>query len=179
MRTLSLKRNLAICYLILSATPVAAEDWPHWRGPGRNDIVAEASGWTSKGWAGDHAIWKANVGEGASSPIIVGERLFVMGWRDEQDFVHCLNAETGKENWSISYKCPQYGRLATGDEGLFSGPTSTPEYDAASGFLYTLSCDGDLNCWDTNKRGSLVWSLNFHEQYSVKRRPRVGRSGLR
>jgi outer membrane protein assembly factor BamB len=164
---------------LLLSTPLAAEDWPHWRGARRNDIVAESSGWTAKGWFANRPSWKHNVGEGTTSPIIVGERLFVMGWRDQQDSVYCLNATTGKEIWSVSYKCPQYSRLATGDEGLYSGPTSTPEYDAATGFLYTLSCDGDLNCWDTNRRGVRVWSVNLYEKYSVERRPRVGRSGLR
>lgn len=165
--------------VICSTVPLVAEDWPHWRGPNRNDIVAESSGWTAKGWIENRPSWKAKVGEGSSSPIVVGERLFTMGWRDQQDSVYCLNAATGKEIWSVSYECPQYGRVATGDEGLYSGPTSTPEYDKATGFLYTLSCDGDLNCWDTNQRGSRVWGINLFEEYSVGRRPRVGRSGLR
>ena len=40
------------------------------------------------------------------------------------------------------YDSPRFGRLAEGDQGLYSGPTSTPEFDAASGLLFTLSCDG-------------------------------------
>jgi len=116
----------AVCYLSLSGALLTAEDWPHWRGPNRNDIVGESSGWTAEGWRSSASAWKQNVGEGSTSPIVVGECLYVMGWRGQKDFVHCLNAKTGKEEWSVSYKCPQYGRLATGDEGLYSGPTSTP-----------------------------------------------------
>jgi outer membrane protein assembly factor BamB len=102
-----------------------------------------------------------------------------MGWRDQHDVVSCLQAATGEEDWSVSYKCPRYGRQATGDEGLYSGPTSTPEYDDETGYLYTLSCDGDLNCWDTARRGQRVWGVNLYDDYKVDRRPKVGRSGHR
>lgn len=170
---------VVLCCLVLPYTAILADDWPHWRGPNRNDLISESSGWTADGWRSSESAWKLNVGEGSTSPIVVGNRLFVMGWRDAKDFVYCLDAKTGKEHWSVSYKCPKYGRLATGDEGLYSGPTSTPEYDEATGFLYTLSCDGDLICWDTNHRGQRVWRLSLYDTYSIHRRPKVGRSGQR
>ena len=66
-----------------------------------------------------------------------------------------------------------------GDQGLYGGPTSTPEYDRETGLLYTLSCDGDLNCWDTQRRGERVWGVNLYERYNVQRRPKIGRSGRR
>ena len=167
------------CYLVLHCGTLVADDWPHWRGPNRNDISGESSGWTTDGWGLTDSAWKKNVGEGSTSPIVVSDRLFVMGWREQKDFVYCLDAKTGEENWSVSYKCPQYGRLAMGDEGLYSGPTSTPEYDESTGFLYTLSCDGDLICWDTNNRGQRIWSVNLYDTWSIHRRPKVGRSGQR
>ncbi len=170
---------IVFCHLIFPDIGVFSDDWPHWRGPNRNDITSESSGWTADGWRSAESAWKQNVGEGSTSPIVVGDRLFVMGWRDEKDFVYCLDAKSGREVWSVSYKCPQYGRLATGDEGLYSGPTSTPEFDEATGFLYTLSCDGDLICWDTNHRGQRIWSVNLYDSYSIHRRPKVGRSGQR
>ncbi len=168
-----------ICCLTLVSSQVRADDWPCWRGPTRNDITAESSGWTGKAWHSSDVAWKQNVGEGSTSPIVVGDLLYVLGWGDSQDSLHCLEAETGKEKWTVRYKCPQYGRLAKGDEGLYSGPTSTPEYDKSTGFLYSLSCDGDLICWDTSHQGQRIWSVNLYESYSIRRRPRVGRSGQR
>jgi outer membrane protein assembly factor BamB len=159
--------------------PLEAADWPHWRGPNRNDVVSDPSGWTGDGWLATRATWTKNVSEGSSSPIVVADRLFVMGWREQRDYVYCLQASTGKEIWSVSYECPRYGRQATGDEGLYGGPTSTPEYDEATDYLYTLSCDGDLNCWDTSQGGRQVWSANLYDRYQVKRRPKIGRSGQR
>lgn len=156
-----------------------ADDWPHWRGPNRDGIVAEPSGWRDGKWLAAEPRWRTQVGEGSTTPLVVGDRIFVMGWSDQQDTLYCLDADSGRDIWSVRYPCPRYGRQATGDEGLYAGPTSTPEYDPSSGYLYTLSCDGDLHCWDTREQGRRIWHRNLYESYSVPRRPRVGRSGRR
>lgn len=179
MRVFPAGLAVVFCSAVFASAAGLGDDWPHWRGPHRNDIIDQVSGWSAGGWLAAESAWKHNVGEGSTSPIVVDDRLYVMGWRDQKDFVYCLDAKTGKEDWSVSYQCPQYGRLATGDEGLYSGPTSTPEYDVATGFLYTLSCDGDLICWDTNDRGRRIWSVNLYDTYTIHRRPKVGRSGQR
>ena len=170
---------ITVCFLLMPIRPAAADDWRHWRGTNRNDIVSESSGWSKDGWLPPEATWKQDVGEGSTSPIVVGNRVFVLGWRNNQDVLSCLDSKTGTLLWSNSYDCPRYGRYATGDEGLYSGPTSTPEYDESTGLLYTLSCDGNLNCWDTNQQGKLVWSGSLYDRFQIGRRPRVGRSGLR
>lgn len=169
----------ALITIGLLSTVAFAGDWPHWRGPNRNDIITESSGWTEEGWLVSQPKWESNVGEGSSSPLVIGDRLFAMGWRDQKDTVYCLHAATGVEIWSVSYPCPRHGRLATGDQGLYSGPTSTPEFDDATGYLYTLSCDGDLNCWDSNQQGNQVWSKNLYDIYKAEQRPKIGRSGRR
>ena len=56
-------------------------------------------------------------------------------------------------------------------------PTATPEFDAETGFLYTLSTDGDLICWDTAADGKRVWGVNLYDAYKVPRRPEVGKKG--
>jgi outer membrane protein assembly factor BamB len=158
--------------------PAAGEDWPHWRGPARNGVVAEDSGWERQGWP-PREVWRKQVGEGASSPVVAEGRVYVLGWRNQQDQVTCLDAASGAELWKASYDCPRYGRRATGDEGLYSGPSSTPELDVGNGWLFTLSTDGDLQCWDVARAGRRVWGCNLYERYGAARRPRVGRSGQR
>jgi outer membrane protein assembly factor BamB len=56
---------------------------------------------------------------------------------------------------------------------MYKGATSTPEFDAATGFLYTLSTDGHLNCWNTRQAGKKVWGLNFYDLFKMPRRPQV------
>ncbi|MCI0357495.1 MAG: hypothetical protein L0211_03295, partial [Planctomycetaceae bacterium] len=135
--------------LVLWPPALRAEDWPHWRGPSRNGLVSESSRWEDGGWADLRQAWRKNVGEGSTSPLVVGERVYCLGWAGGKDRVLCLNLNTGQEEWRREYVSPRFGRLAEGDQGLYSGPTSTPEFDAATGLLFTLSCDGDLRAWNT------------------------------
>lgn len=168
---------LAMCW---RAVPAAADDWPHWRGPHRDGTTAERSGWQAgRDWPAAKPLWTAEVGEGASSPLVVQGRVYVLGWQGERDHLFCLDAAKGTELWQVSYESPQYGRHALGDEGIYSGITATPEFDAATGCLYSLGIDGDLNCWDTKRRGQRVWGINLYDVYGVGQRPRIGRSGHR
>ena len=169
---------LCLFLLVASVHQAAADDWPHWRGPNRNDVVADHSGWENGHWLLEE-LWSTNVGEGGTSPIIVAGKVYTMGWRDERDHVVCLDANTGQKLWTRSYACPSHGRMAIGDKGLYSGVTSTPDFDATTGYLYSLSADGHLNCWDTKTEGKNVWSLNLYDEFPVERRPKVGRSSLK
>src|SRR5262245_51492516 len=85
-----------ICLLCLS-TGALADDWPHWRGPTRDGISPEESGFNAGRWFIDKPVWRTNVGKGSSSPLIVGDKLYTMGWRAGKDVVVCLDADTGKE----------------------------------------------------------------------------------
>ncbi len=180
---MSCRRKELTCWawplLVSLALPAIAEDWPHWRGPTRDGRTKEASGWNGSAWMADKPAWTKVVGLGSTSPIVVDGRLYVLGWHAEKDHLQCLAAATGNSHWTQSYDCRQYGRKATGDEGLYGGPTGTPEYDPETKWLYTLSVDGHLQCWDTAADGKRVWSLNLYDQFDPPQRPRFGRSGLR
>jgi outer membrane protein assembly factor BamB len=158
---------------------LAAAEWPHWRGPDRDDTARERSGWADGRWVDPRPQWTTNVGDGSTSPIVAGGRVYTMGWRNGADRIVCLDPATGKEVWAQSYPCPKYGRHATGDEPFYFGPSSTPAFDGESGLLYTLSLDGDLCCWDTRRDGAGQWRLNLYDQYGVGQRPRVRRSDRR
>ena len=88
-----------------------------------------------------------------------------------------LDAVSGSERWRASYPCPQYGRFHAGDEGFYTGPSATPTLDAEAGLLYTVSIDGDLNCWQAAD-GQRVWGLNLYDEFGAQQRPDVG-GGLR
>ena len=76
--------------------------------------------------------------------------------------------------WQQSYAAPLYGRRSTGDKSIYSGPSSTPEFDRRTGYLYTLGIDGDLHCWDTRSNGRQVWALNLYDRFGAPQRPDVG-----
>jgi len=99
-----------------------------------------------------------------------------MGFDRGRDSVICLDAATGSEIWRVSYPSAKYGRYAIGDQGLYLGVTSTPEFDEKTGYLYTLGTDGDLNCWDTRGNGRRIWGMNLYEEFNVPQRPKACRS---
>ena len=174
---------LVLCFLLLVTCAITAtsqaDDWPHWRGLNRNGNINESSHFKGGSWPPAKPTWSAQAGSGGSGVIVIGDRLYTMGWKDNQDHVLCMNTANGQTVWKQSYNCPAYGRESEGDKGIYSGPSSCPSYDATTGYLYTLSTDGDLNCWDTGQQGRLVWSLNFYDSYQVAKRPKVGRRQLR
>jgi len=160
-------------------SPLAAADWPHWRGPNRNDVVAEHSGWAGTKWPAGGEVWRTQVGIGCSSPIVAEGKLYVTGWENNRDHVVCLDADSGRELWKVNYRCPKYGRHSKGDKGIYAGPTSTPSFDPKTKQLYTLSTDGDLNCWNTKAEEKRVWGFNLYERYGVNQRPDVGKRSHR
>jgi len=156
-----------------------AADWPHWRGISRNGIVNESSHYHGGDWPTNKPLWSARVNAGGSGPIVIGNRLYTMGWKAGRDYIYALDTQTGQVVWQQTYSCPPYGRVSDGDKGLYSGPSSCPSYDSSNGFLYTLSTDGDLACWNTTRQGEQVWHRNLYDSYQVPQRPKVGRRRVR
>ena len=150
----------------------AGADWPHWRGPDRTGVTPETSGWDQGAWP-PLVLWTRQVGAGATSPIMADGLVYVMGWADDADTIYCIDLASGQDVWTRSYRCPSYGRYHQGDEGHYLGPSSTPEYDAETGYLYTVGLDGDLNCWDARDGGAHVWGVNLYDAYHVPQRPAV------
>ncbi|MCA9144316.1 MAG: PQQ-binding-like beta-propeller repeat protein [Planctomycetales bacterium] len=176
---LHFSRLLAIVVVLTSTSTTLADDWTQWRGLDRKGIVAEDSGWDRKAWPPGDAEWTTQVGAGGSAPIVADGRLYTIGWSDDHVLVRCFDVATGRELWERSYACPIYGRQSEGDKGLYSGPSACPVFDRDTGYLFTFSTDGHLNCWDTRNEGRPVWGLNFYDRFDVPQRPLVGSRRLR
>lgn len=165
-----------------AAAPCLAADWPQWRGPRRDGVSREASGWDGS-WP-VRRIWSAQVGPGCTSPIVVANRVYVLGWkgpdgsahqpRQGHDVLYCLHADTGEELWQAATPAPYHGRKRTGDEGQYGGPSGTPSFDPRTGWLFILSNDGQLRAHDPQAQGRPVWSLNLYERFEVPQRPSAG-----
>lgn len=82
---------------------VAERDWPWWRGPLRNGFADKVAVPTTIS-DNDNVVWKVPVpGRGHSSPIVVGDRVFLTT-ADTKAKVHSVLAfdrATGKSLWQI------------------------------------------------------------------------------
>lgn len=145
MRTLSL-------FLILGALPAClyADDWPQWRGLGRNGISAETGCLAAWPEAAEAAVlWRAQVGRGHSAVSVQGGLAYTMGWDGERDNVGCLNAVTGAVRWKQSYPSRTIVQ--------WSGPRATPTVEG--GMVFTLGQHGQLRAWST-ATGAPHWAVH-------------------
>ncbi len=138
------------CAVVLSVSCALAQDWPQWRGPNRD---SKASGFTApKTWPKELTQkWKTSVGNGDSSPVLVGDKLYVFSRQEGDEVTRCLDAGTGKELWVDKYAVPA---ISGPDAGQHSGPRSSPA--VANGKIVTLGVTGTLSCLDA-ATGKMLW----------------------
>jgi outer membrane protein assembly factor BamB len=146
--------------LLLLAGAVGGDDWPQWRGPGRDGISKETG--LLKEWPADgpKLLWQVkDLGQGYSTPAVVGERLYVMGNRGTADeFVETRNVANGKQVWST-----RIGKVGNPDQQpSYPAARSTPTIDGE--FLYALSSDGDIVCLDVAS-GKPRWQKNVRREF--------------
>lgn len=139
-------------------------DWPQWRGPNRNGISAETGILSAFPSGGPKSVWTANIGTGFTTVAVSRGRVYTMGNYQEQDWVSCLNATTGKVIWVHKY--PQ-------GAGDYSGPRATPT--VAEGKVYTFSREGLAFCLDA-ATGKILWQKNIASETRAAA-PRWGFAG--
>ncbi len=148
----------ACAALLILAGPVVADDWPFFRGPNSNGISTE-TGWTTQ-WpsSGPKVAWRTDVGIGASSVSVVGNRVITMGSRKEKDeeVVWCLDSESGEVIWQFSYPSKFDARQFEG------GPASTPTVDGP--FVYALGYRGQVHCLGVDD-GRVVWRKHLVDDF--------------
>jgi len=148
------------CLAILAGSVSEADDWPEWRGPTRDGSLAGFH--APKVWPKQLSRqWQVEVGQGHASPVVVGDRVFLISREGEEEVVRAVNLADGRQQWSESYSAPYKMNSAARSHG--KGPKSTPV--AADGRLTTLGISGILSCWDTGS-GKLLWQHNFSGQFN-------------
>jgi outer membrane protein assembly factor BamB len=143
------------------ATVPARADWPHWRGEGGNGVSLTARPPVEFG-PETNLYWQAEIpGRGSSSPVVVGERVFVTtavpvaGASGTLDFrLHCFDRETGREQWSRSCvkAVPHEGSHQT--NGFAS---ASPSSDGER--VYAHFGSRGLHCFTV--AGEPVWNRDF------------------
>jgi len=154
------RKPLVASLLFLVIAGVAgAQDWPQWRGSNRDGSVAGFA--TPKTWPDQlKQRWKITVGEGHSSPVIAGGRVFLHSRQGEQEIVASYDLASGKQLWKDAYAVAYKMHPAATGHG--KGPKSTPI--VSNGRLYTLGITGILTCYEA-ATGKLVWRKDFASQY--------------
>jgi outer membrane protein assembly factor BamB len=138
-------------WLFVAAVCLDAADWPQWRGPNRDGVAAsftEPARWPEK----LTERWKISVGLGHSSPVLVGNRIYLHSRQKEDEIISAIDATTGKVVWQDRYPAPYRVNSAASEHG--PGPKSTPV--VAGGRVIALGISGILSALDANT-GKVLW----------------------
>lgn len=131
--------------------PLAAQDWPQWRGPNRDGAVAsftEPAAWPEQ----LQRRWQVDVGLGYATPLLVGDRIYMFTRQGDDEVMLALDAASGKTIWRSSYPAPFEMVPATARHG--AGPKSTPAY--ANGRLFALGMTSVVTAFDAGT-GKRLW----------------------
>lgn len=138
---------ISACALI--SVSVVAQEWTQFRGSRLNNRISGIK--APDKWPQTLTqVWKVNVGTGDASPVISGNRVYLITRQGMNEVAMCLNAETGAELWKSPYPAP----AVTGPASSHPGPRSTPAI--ADGKVVTLGVSGVLSCFDAQS-GKLLW----------------------
>ena len=151
-----------------AAAPIAAENWPGFRGPTRQGVSSETDLPTE--WsATSNVAWKVEIpGEGWSSPIVHGDHVFVTSTMGDgvSCRVICVDRRTGMLLWNTEVFQQEPKRK----EQKNSYATPTPVTDGQ--LVHAVFGDGSLAA--VNFAGQVKWTnreFKFYSQHGLGASP--------
>ena len=121
-------RALLLSAFLLAGSTAPAADWPQWRGPHRDGVLPS---FERKTWPERLKLrWKLTVGEGHSSPVFAGGKIFVIARQNGQEVLSGIDPEAGKILWQQSYAAPYKMNPAAARHG--EGPKSALRHSDVS-----------------------------------------------
>jgi outer membrane protein assembly factor BamB len=145
--------------LMFLAGAAGAADWPQWGGPDRNFRLQDSLDAASWPASGPKQLWTRDLGEGYSSMVISGGRLYTMYRKGTQDVVIALDPASGKTVWETAIDAPHAPRMNV-EAG--PGPHSTPLI--AGDRLFVTTVIGHLVALDL-KTGKRLWSHDLWKEF--------------
>jgi outer membrane protein assembly factor BamB len=147
-----MKKTILVFVFAAFTNGLAAGDWPGFRGPLGNGISDEV-GLPVVLDAKKHIAWRIDLpGRGLSSPLVVGDRVFVTasgGTRQDRLQVLCLNAADGSVIWQRQFWA--MGSTMCHNKTSIAAPT--PVTDGR--LIFAIFSSNDLFCLDLD--GNLQW----------------------
>lgn len=156
-----------------AAKPQAAigSGWLHWRGPHQTGVSDEKNLPGKISLDDDTLLWSIDL-QGRGTPVAVGNKLYVWGYRGERDqlveVIAQLDANTGKTVWEHEHQDfisdIIYDRYSIG----------APTIDAETSNVYLMTTPGLLICYSGD--GKELWKHSMMEKFGRLTFPN-GRTG--
>lgn len=139
-KTLLALTALAAISSIPSIAHSASADWPQWRGVNRDGRSTDTG--LLKQWPADgpRLVWKAaDIGQGYATVSVVGDQVFAMGDKGDENYLIALGRADGKELWKT-----KLGKAGAPGWGGFAGPRCSPTVDG--GLVFAVGQYGEVAC---------------------------------
>jgi outer membrane protein assembly factor BamB len=129
--------RFALSFLAFAFAPTLfAADWPQFRGPAASGVADDQKPPVKFG-PKENLAWKVPVPPGASSPIVVGDRIVLTAFEKEKLLTICYSRIDGKELWRQEAPAKKIEAF----QALEGSPAaSTPASDGKSVVVYFGSC---------------------------------------
>jgi outer membrane protein assembly factor BamB len=137
---------------ILAATSISiacAGDWPGFRGPNASGLAVNCSSLPAEIGPEQNVVWKVALPPGHSSPVVVGNRIFLTAERDGHLLTMGLDRATGRTLWQSE---ANYQKLEEIHE-IGSHVQCTPASDGT--FVVSFFGSSGLYCHDL--QGKQLW----------------------
>jgi outer membrane protein assembly factor BamB len=164
------RARLAPLSLLLSAAlvaPALAGNWPQWRGP-TGDGVSTEKGLPLEWAEGKGVAWKCPLpGDGASTPAVWGDALFVTCQKDDNLLLVKINKGSGKVEWERTVGTGKAQPKTSKDRGeqkfhrLHNLASPSPVTDGRRVFAHFGN--GDLAAYDFD--GKQLWHRNLQKDH--------------
>jgi outer membrane protein assembly factor BamB len=140
-------------------TRKGGSDWPRFLGPLGTSVSAEKGILTAWPPDGPRIVWTRTIGIGYSMPAVSRGRLFLFHRDRNRAWLHCCNAETGKQLWAFAYP--------TDYKDLYNyngGPRCCPVVDGDR--VYAFGVEGMLHCLRASD-GEVLWKVDTQTEFGV------------
>ncbi len=172
------KPIVVILFPIALALASRAEDWPQWRGSGRDGVWHERGIRKTFPAEGLPVRWRAPVGYGFSSPVVAKGRVYVTDALLDRPKVCgrvlCFEETTGKLLWTFSRETnyPPWAFVS----GQEPSPNGTPVVQ--DGKVYATGPQAhSLYCLEADS-GKLVWERDLAQDYQIEDTATISASPL-
>ena len=155
---------VVICVLKITFAPIFAEDWPEWRGKGRNGIWTESGILDKFPEKGLTAVWRTPIHGGFAGPAVAAGRVFVTDFKRSSgkkgmERALCLDEKSGKILWTREWDADYQGI------SYDTGPRATPTVDGDR--VYIVGGSGTLLCLNA-RTGDEIWRKDYVKDYRMQ-----------
>ncbi|MBY0587374.1 PQQ-like beta-propeller repeat protein [bacterium] len=147
-----------LVWTALWTSTLFAGDWPQFLGPEQNSTADDESIVTTIDKPRP-ILWKRNVGEGYSGPVVQTGKLILFHLQEGEEVAEAIDVDTGKTVWKLGYRCDYAGGYGTGP-----GPRATPAIDGKA--VFTFGAAGTLQAIDL-ATGKLLWRRDLAQEYGL------------